>query len=215
MRQAGREANAGVTRLLSAVCYKALKMRGLHLRHTLPIALAVVSCALALAACGSSGKPASGSRSAAASAGIKYSDCMRTHGVPNFPDPISVGAGVQFSGTGVNARSPAFASAQKSCQKLLPGGTPGSGSYSATRIKQGVKLAACMRTHGWRSFPDPTDSPPSAPPGAGTTILGGPDGVFTLSGSMFESPAFKHAAAKCGFPLPKGGFMIPMAPPRG
>ena len=140
---------------------------------------------------------------------------MRKHGVPNFPDPIAVGAGVQFSGTGVSTRAPAFASAQKSCQKLLPGGTPGSGSYSATRIKQGVKIAACMRTHGLRSFPDPTDSPPSGPPRPDTTILGGPYGVFTLSGSMFESPAFKHSAAKCGFPLPKGGFMLPMAPTSG
>jgi hypothetical protein len=188
-------------------------MRGPLLR-SVP-AFAVVSCTLALAACGSSEKPKGGSRSAAASAGIKYSDCMRAHGLPNFPDPTSVGAGVQFSGNGVNTQSPAFASAQNACKKLLPGGTPALGAPSATRIKQGVKLAACMRAHGLRSFPDPTGSPPSKPPGPDTTILGGSDGVFTLTGAMFESPAFKHAAAKCGFPLPRGGFRTPVAPASG
>ena len=194
-------------------------MRGLLFRAALPIALAVISCALALAACGSSGKPRGGSRSAAASAGIKYSECMRVHGVPNFPDPTSVGAGVQFSGTDINTQSPAFASAQNACQKLLPGGTPGLGSHSATRVKQGVKLAACMRAHGLRSFPDPTDSPPSTPPAPDTTILGGPDGVFTLTGAIVTTPAFKHAAARChlpGFGPGSGrGFAMPVAPSSG
>jgi hypothetical protein len=140
---------------------------------------------------------------------------MRAHGVSNFPDPTSVGGGVQLSGAGVNAQSPAFASARTACQKLLPGGTPASGTHPAPRIKQGVKLAACIRAHGLKSFPDPTPSPPSTPPKADETLLGGPDGVFALPGSMFESPAFKHAAAKCGFPLPRGGFTMPVAVPSG
>ncbi len=145
---------------------------------------------------------------------------MRVHGVPNFPDPTSVGAGVQFlGGAGVNTQSPAFASAQNACQKLLPGGTPGPGSYSATQIKQGVKLAACMRAHGLKSFPDPTDSAPSGPPAPRTTIVGGPDGVFTLTGSIVTTPAFKHAAARChlpGFGLGSGrGFAMPVAPSSG
>jgi hypothetical protein len=195
-------------------------MRRPQLRSALPIAFAVVSCAVALAACGSSGKPKGGSRSAAASVGIRYSECMRAHGVPNFPDPTSVGAGVQLlGGAGVNTQSPAFASAQNACQKLLPGGTPGPGSYSATQIKQGVKLAACMRAHGLRSFPDPTDSPPSGPPGPHTTIVGGPDGVFTLTGSIVTTPGFKRAAARChlpGFGLGSGrGFAMPVAPSSG
>jgi hypothetical protein len=189
-------------------------MRGLLSRSVLPVALTVVGCALALAACGSSGK-AKG-RSHPASAGIKYADCMRVHGVPNFPDPASVGAGMQFLGTGVNTQSPAFASAQNTCQKLLPGGTPGPGAYSPSSIKQGVKLAACMRAHHLKSFPDPTDSPPSKPPGPGTTIVGGPDGVFTLTGSIVTTPAFKHAAARChlpGFGPGSGrGFAMPVAP---
>lgn len=83
----------------------------------------------------------------------------------------------------------------------------------ATRIEQGVKLAECMRAHGLRSFPDPTTSPPSTPPAPDTTILFGPDGGFSLTASMVQSPAFKQAAATCGFPFPGSGrgFTMPVA----
>jgi hypothetical protein len=142
---------------------------------------------------------------------------MRAHGVPNFPDPTSGGAGVQLSGNAVNTQSPAFRSAQSVCQKLMPGGIADPGS--PTRLKQGVKLAACMRAHGLRKFPDPTDVPPSTPPAPDTTILGGPDGVFTLVGSIVQTPAFKHAAAVCGLPGFGPGshpsFSIPVTPAAG
>jgi hypothetical protein len=185
-------------------------------RPVLPVAVAVFSSALVLAACGSSGKSGGGSGSAIASAGIKYADCMRAHGVPNFPDPISAGGGVQLSSE-VNTQSPAFQSAQSACQKLLPGGLPGRGDGSATRIEQGVKLAACMRAHGLSSFPDPTSSPPSTPPRPDTTVLFGPEGAFSMTASMVQSPAFKQAAARCGFPLPATGrgFTMPVALPSG
>jgi hypothetical protein len=140
---------------------------------------------------------------------------MRAHGVPNFPDPTS-GGGVQLSG-GINTQSPAFGLAQSACQKLLPGGLPGPGGRSATRIKQGVKLAACMRAHGLTTFPDPTTSPPSTLPAPNAVFLGGPDGAFSLTASMVQSPAFKQAAATCGFPLPASGhgFTMPVAGPGG
>jgi hypothetical protein len=185
-------------------------------RAALFVALAVVSCALMLAGCGSSGKSGRGSGSAIASAGIKYADCMREHGVPNFPDPGSGGA-VDLSDSAINTQSPAFESGQSACQKLLPGGLPGRGSGSATLIKQGVKIAACIRADGWKSFPDPTTLPPSTPPAPDTAILGGPYGVFSLTASMVQSPAFKQAAATCGFRFPTGhtSFSEPVAAPGG
>ncbi|MGO9977452.1 MAG: hypothetical protein ACLP01_32570 [Solirubrobacteraceae bacterium] len=136
---------------------------------------------------------------------------MRAHGVPNFPDPSSVGGGVQLWGSGINTQSPAFQSAQSACQKLLPGGIGGSAGVSETRIKQGVKLAACMRAHGMATFPDPTTSPPSALPAPDAVNIGGPDGVFSLFASMVQSPAFKQAAATCGFPAPGHGMKTPVA----
>jgi hypothetical protein len=139
---------------------------------------------------------------------------MRAHGVPNFPDPTSAGGGVQLS-AGINTQSPAFGSAQSACQGLLPGGLPGKGFGSAPRIKQGVRIAACMRAQGLRSFPDPTLSPPSGPPAPDETLLGGPYGVFSLTASMFESPAFKRAVVTCGFPAFGRGLTIPVAAPGG
>jgi hypothetical protein len=140
---------------------------------------------------------------------------MRAHAVPNFPDPGS-GGGVQLSGSRINSQSPAFEAAQSACQKLLPGGIAGPGNVSAPQIEVGVKIAACIRAHGLRSFPDPTPSPPSAPPAPDTMILGGPDGTFSMSASMVQSPAFKHTAAKCGFHFPTGHVsMMPVAVPGG
>ncbi len=175
------------------------------------IALAAITCGMAIGACGSSSKP---NENAAVSApGIKYADCMRAHGVSNFPDPS--GAGVQLSGSGINTQSPAFRLAQSACLKLLPGGIGGAGGVSEMRIEQGVKLAECMRAHGLRTFPDPTTSPPSTPPAPDATILGGPDGVFSLTASMIQSPAFKETAAMCGFSAFGHGFKTPVALPAG
>ncbi len=141
---------------------------------------------------------------------------MRAHGVSHFPDPSGPDAGPQFSGSGINTQSPVFGSAQKACQKLMPGGFANPGS--PTRIKQGVKLAACMRRHGLKSFPDPGVSMPSAP-APNTAIVGGPDGVFTLSASIIKSPAFKQAAATCDLPgFGRGSgrsFSMPVAVPGG
>ena len=140
---------------------------------------------------------------------------MRTHGVPNFPDPGS-GGGIQLApSSAINTQSPAFQSAQSACQKLLPGGLPGVGGHSATRIKQGVKLAECMRAHGLATFPDPTLSPPATLPAPDAVFLGGPDGAFSLTASMVQSPAFTQAAAACGFPVPGHGhgFTMPVAAP--
>ena len=201
--------------VLCVIRYKRFKMRAPISRAVLSVA--VVSSALVLAACGSSGKPGGGSGSAIASGAIKYADCMRVHGVPSFPDPSSAGGGVELSGSGINTQSPAFGSAQSACQKLLPGGLPGLRGGAATRIKQGVKLAQCMRARGLESFPDPTTSPPSRLPAPDAVFLGGPDGAFALTASMVQSPAFKQAAATCGFPFPASGrgFTMPVAAPGG
>jgi len=79
---------------------------------------------------------------------LQYSACMRSHGVPNFPDPIvrngsvgfrvaaqagsapqpsagaaaskSSGSGPKSSG-GPPAMSPQFQAAQRACQNLMPG----------------------------------------------------------------------------------------------
>lgn len=51
--------------------------------------------------------------------GLKFAQCMRGHGEPDFPDPTS--AGVVRLGTGIDPSSPQFQSAQRICQALVPG----------------------------------------------------------------------------------------------
>jgi len=96
---------------------------------------------------------------------VAYSACMRQHGVSNFPEPkitthgngVSVAIGINPSISG----NPNFTSAQHACKKLLPEGGASEGSnhpISSQEQTQYLKAAACIRTHGIPSFPDPTFS---------------------------------------------------------
>jgi len=175
------------------------KRTGVRGRRIFAVVLGTVSCAIALTACGSSGKPNRGPGSNSGGAGIRFADCMRSHGVPNFPDP-SAGGGIQISSSsGIDPRSPAFQSAQSECSKLLPGGGPGRGLAPESRKLALVKLAECMRQQGLSAFPDPTSTPPS--PGAGIGIAFGSPGAFiAVPQSLIQSPAFNQAATACDFP---------------
>ncbi|MGO9957052.1 MAG: hypothetical protein ACLP50_13945 [Solirubrobacteraceae bacterium] len=169
-------------------------------RHRiLAVALAAVGCAVALTACGSSGKSNHESDSQGDVAGINFADCMRSHGVPNFPDP-SAGGGIQISsGSGINPQSPAFQAAQNACAKLMPGSGPGGRSASESRKLALLRLAECMRRHGLSMFPDPTSTAPA--PGTGFGIAFGAPGAFiAVPQSLIQSPAFSQAAAACHFP---------------
>jgi hypothetical protein len=165
-------------------------------RHAVSVVLAAVGCAVAIAACGSSSK----SSNAGASGGplLKLAECMRSHRVPNFPDPGANGGGLLIPND-INTQAPAFQSAQKACASLGSGGS-GPGSSSESREVAMFALAKCMRKHGVPNFPDPTHSPP--PPGSGNVI--GSGGVYLAlgPGGSSQSPAFKRAAAACGFRLP-------------
>jgi hypothetical protein len=173
-------------------------------RNILVVALAAITFAVTLTACGSSGKSNTGSGSNGQVAGIKFADCMRSHGVPNFPDP-SAGGGIQIgSSSGINPKSPAFQSAQNACAKLMPGGGPLRGKALESRRLALLKLAQCMRNHGVPTFPDPTATAPQ--PGTGFGIaFGAPGAIIAVPQSLIQSPAFNQAAASCNFPGPGRG----------
>jgi hypothetical protein len=66
---------------------------------------------------------------------LRFAHCMRSHGVPNFPDPTADGAlnlGRMVGGrkVGVDPNTPQFRSAQHACQKLAPGGPGAPGPQS-------------------------------------------------------------------------------------
>jgi hypothetical protein len=179
--------------LLPAVRYnKAMPSR-------LTIVLAALSCVLAIAACGSSSKPKHAA--AAGGSGLAFASCMRSHGVPNFPDPSSGGGGIKISlGSGINPFSPAFKVAQSQCVKLLPGGGPAAHGVPSEEAKQQMlAVSKCMRAHGVSGFPDPTLSPPAD---AGVdSIAIGRGGVFLAVPRTIDtaSPRFQSAASACRF----------------
>jgi hypothetical protein len=166
----------------------------LHQRQSGLIALIAVGCALTVTACGSSTKASNSRREGAF---LAFSQCMRSHGVPNFPDP-SAGGGIQL-GPGMNPFAPSFKAAQANCRTLLPGGGPGAGHPTSQAKAQMLKISQCMRQHGISGFPDPTLSPPSSPAGysaiidRGGVVLAIPDTINPAS------PAFKQAGNACGF----------------
>jgi hypothetical protein len=92
-----------------------------------------------------------------AALGAKFSSCMRKHGVTNFPDPNSQGV-IQFgSDLGIDPKSPKFRSAQSVCQKLLPNGGQPTPQQQAKMQQQLLAFSKCMRAHGLKDFPDPTN----------------------------------------------------------
>ncbi len=55
---------------------------------------------------------------------LKLVQCLRTHGVPNMPDPtVPAGSGIEIHGPrGIGPNSPVFQRAMEACQSLTPGG---------------------------------------------------------------------------------------------
>jgi hypothetical protein len=142
--------------------------------------LAAVVLAL-LAACGG-GTPSStgGSPSAAgpmsSASAVGYSRCMRSHGVPNFPDPGSDGGIPKADPQNLGVSGSRLQGAQHACQPLLPlGGSlqdqahqcVSAGSCPPALVQQMEtamrKFAQCMRSHGFPKFPDPTTNSQGLP----------------------------------------------------
>lgn len=91
---------------------------------------------------------------------LEYARCMRSHGVPNFPDPAAgrgadKAAAIRALQTVSGSRAQA---AQTDCVHVN-GGSPGSGQGSVpsrARTAAVLAFARCLRTHGFPRFPDPT-----------------------------------------------------------
>jgi hypothetical protein len=127
---------------------------------------------------------------------LAFSKCMRSHGLPNFPDrgspppsgPYSSIAGIAIPSS-INTQSPAFQSATKACQGLLSSAvfsSQGKPPITAHDKASMIAAAQCMREHGVPNYPDPTF------PASGGIELTIPPGVNV------SSPAYKQAEAVCG-----------------
>jgi hypothetical protein len=175
------------------------------------LAAGALAAGIALAACGGGrsapGVAAASTTTATASHStgggtqatglLAYSSCVRSHGVPNFPDPSGSG-GIPKQAV-VNAfrevsNSQAEA-AQNDCKDLLPPGGSLSGQASQPVTAQDqqdyLKAAACMRSHGIANFPDPTFS-------GGSVDLNIPSSIDT------NSKQFNQAREICQKLIPRG-----------
>jgi hypothetical protein len=122
----------------------------------------------------------------------QFSSCMRSHGVPNFPDPNAQGVIAIGSSSGIDPSSKQFQSAQQACAKYLPnGGQPPSPAEQAKMQQQALKFSACMRAHGVPNFPDPDF-------GKGTVRIS----IGPSSGIDPQSPQFQAARKACQNLLP-------------
>jgi hypothetical protein len=165
----------------------------------------MAAAAVLAAACG--GSPSSTGSGDSPNAGgsansqaLAYSRCVRSHGVPGFPDPDSSGQipkeAVIRALSGVSD-SRAMA-ATNACESLNPAGQGGP-TLTAHEQQDYLRAAACMRSHGITKFPDPTF------PG-GRVNLSIPSSIDT------KSRQFTQAAQTCTKLIPAG---LPYSRPGG
>lgn len=62
---------------------------------------------------------------------LQFARCVRSHGVPNFPDPDSTGRIPDPASVGINQGSPKFQAANVSCAKWRPPYMPSNAAYNA------------------------------------------------------------------------------------
>jgi hypothetical protein len=113
-----------------------------------------------------SGSSTTSAQSNRQGAALAFSRCMRSHGVPDFPDPDAQG---DFPSFHVSEPKPTAAAANDACKHLLSrGGSTGTPQQRRQKLAFALKVAQCLRKHGFPTFPDPTGSSQHMPPGINT-----------------------------------------------
>jgi hypothetical protein len=166
---------------------------------------ALAALALLVAACGGSNSPGAtggGSPGNSASAGaVAYSACIRSHGVPNYPDPEPGGNLPKGNAQAFGVSDSQFHAAESACQDLLPSSDTNfdasltqcleNGDCPPAVVQQalteGRKFAQCMRAQGVSNWPDPTiDS------------IGRPSFQVTAAGISYDATRSAQMLSKIG-----------------
>ena len=86
---------------------------------------------------------------------VKFAECIRAHGVSDFPDPDAKN---QFE-YGVSVSPAVWKQATTACKDLQPPGTL-SGKRTPKQQSASLRFAQCVRDHGVKDFPDPVNGEP-------------------------------------------------------
>jgi hypothetical protein len=146
------------------------------------------------------GSTATGSKAAASSGPSadelavwrRFSACMRSNGMPSFPDPV------RDSGTG-KVRIPGVdklprGRAERACESILRK-IPSAGvrEFPAAELAKLREFSTCMRANGLRDWPDPTA-----------------DGAFPLPERLRKlgKRGFRDQLVKCRHLVPGKGFTV-------
>jgi hypothetical protein len=123
-----------------------------------------------------SGASSNGGVSTASASAVAYSACVRSHGVPQYPDPDSSGQLPKTDAGRLGVSNAQYVAAQRTCRNLLPrGGSLQQQEHQCMQnndcqpavvqqlLNADRKLARCMRSHGVPNFPDPTNGGSGGP----------------------------------------------------
>ncbi|MDI2131996.1 hypothetical protein [Yinghuangia seranimata] len=121
---------------------------------------------------------------------LKFAQCMRQNGVPEFPDPkFGSGGGISLDlPPGVDRAK--VDGAQDKCKSLLPNGGEADRPIDPKMEEQLRQYAKCIRENGIPNFPDPK-------PGGGLQIDNNALGLTP------DDPRMKTAMDKCNQLAPK------------
>ncbi|MGD0703447.1 MAG: hypothetical protein ABSA02_26625 [Trebonia sp.] len=175
-------------------------------RRAIALSVGAAAAAILAAACGG-GAPSSSASTPTYTQELALATCMRSHGVPNFPDPDTSGgytltASGTIEGAGgspIDIDSSQAQAAYGDCRHLLPGAP--SISQLEQRVQEGqqrqaqnlpelLKWEQCVRGHGQPTFSLPLGGQSPAP----------------ANGAAINpsSPRFQAALTACQYLLPPG-----------
>jgi hypothetical protein len=160
------------------------------------------ACGGSPSSAGSGSSPSSAGSGGSSNAGgsansplLAFSQCMRSHSVPNFPDPPAGATNAKFPSSGqLGVSGSVYQTALNTCDHLLPAGVDGQfpPAEIPLLLSDMREFSQCMRSHGVPNWPDPTSDSQGH---VGFNLVG-------INGLNSDSPKVQATANECQHLLP-------------
>ncbi|MFJ4791176.1 hypothetical protein [Streptomyces sp. NPDC088794] len=130
---------------------------------------------------------------------LDYAQCMRSNGVPSFPDPQQDTGGVRISPGDVDPNSSEYQKAEEACRDKMPqgggGAAAGGGQLDSAKVAEWAK---CLRENGLTKLPDPE--------------INGGNMTIDPKAAGITPEQFQKAQQACQDKYPGGGLMLGPGP---